>query len=256
MKIFNEFRGLSVLMAMIFCIAGSALAETKEIKLTSLEWPPYNGEKLPGQGFNTVVAKEAFKAMGYDLKVEFYSWSRAVDIARNDPDYAGYFPEYYSQDVAGNFIFSDPVGEGPLGFIECVQKPVVWATLADLRKCTIGVVQDYVNTREFDEMVARKEIKVEAVAADANNLPKVANNRLDLAVIDRNVFEYLVKTDKLGIENRERLRFQDRILENKKLFVCFKKGSEGEKLAKIFNEGLKKINVQEISQKGLREILK
>lgn len=252
----RKLLGISVMIAFILMSGGFAMAETKEIKLTSLEWPPYTGEKLSAQGVSVMVAQEAFKAMGYDLKVEFYSWSRAVDMAKTDPNYAGYFPEYYSDDVAKEFIFSEAMGEGPLGFIENAQKPVAWSTLADLKKNTIGVVKDYVNTKEFDELVAKKELNVEAVAADANNLPKVANNRLDLAVIDKNVFEYLIKTDKMGIENKDKLKFQDKLLETKKLFICFKKGPEGEKLSKIFNEGLKKIKVEDIVKKGLQEILK
>jgi len=42
-----------------------------------------------------------------------------------------------------------------------------------------------------------------------------------------------------------------KVLEDKKLFICFKKDAEGQRIAKIFNEGLKKIDVNAIMAKHL-----
>ncbi|WP_274053276.1 hypothetical protein [Thalassomonas haliotis] len=93
------------------------------VYLASLSWPPYAREQLKQQGASVAVARAAFKAMGHELVVDFYPWSRAVKLAA-DPNakYAGYFPEYrYATSL---FEFSDAMGQGPLGLMEKAVLPL------------------------------------------------------------------------------------------------------------------------------------
>ena len=89
----------------------------REWSLSSLEWPPYTSEALPEQGTLTTVAGQAFKAMGY-TRHRVLSLVRAVHLAGHSPRFHGYFPEYHSATTAAEFIYSKPLGEGPLGFAE------------------------------------------------------------------------------------------------------------------------------------------
>lgn len=229
-----------------------ALSDDKTVYLTSLDWPPYSGKDLPNQGASIAVAKAAFEAMGYKLVVDFFPWSRTVALATDkDSKYAGYFPEYYSDEIAETFHFSDVMGNGPLGFAQRKDKPIEWETLDDLHGQRIGVVQDYVNTAEFDARVADGRIKGEPVTSDTINLLKLANGRIDLVVIDTNVMNYLLKTEARLKPLADKLEFNPRMMEDKKLYVCFKKTPENEKLLKIFNEGLTKIDVQAIMSKEM-----
>jgi len=231
---------------MFMVIAGALEAQNQKVILTSLEWPPYTSEALPDQGASSAVAVAAFKAMGYDLTIKFMPWERAVDMAKNDTSVMGYFPEYYSKDNATTFLYSDPMGQGPLGFVEPTGSPVKWSTLDDVKGLTIGVVEGYLNTDEFDARVVAHTQKVEAVSDDATNVAKVAAGRIPLAVIDGNVLNYLVLKDKSVIPYRNQVHFNGKILANKSLYVCFKNTPDGQKLAKIYNAGLKKIDVSKI----------
>lgn len=244
------------LLALCFSIllSSTALAEDKTVYLTSLDWPPYSGKDLPGGGASIQVARAAFEAMGYKLVVDFYPWSRAVNLAKDtNSKYAGYVPEYYSDSVAKEFHYSDVMGNGPLGFAEQTAKPITWNSHDDLSKYSIGVVQDYVNEAEFDKRVADGRIKVQAVTSDATNLVKLANGRIDMAVVDKNVMDYLIKTEPRLKGKGDKIQFNSKMLEDKKLYVCFKKNALGEKLLKVFNEGLKKIDVDAIMKKGMSE---
>lgn len=224
----------------------------KLVYLTSLDWPPYASKSLPQQGASVAVASAAFEAMGYKLVVEFLPWSRAVNEAKNpSSQYMGYFPEYYSPDVAKDFTYSQPMGSGPLGFVEQANKAISWNTLSDLKGKRIGVVQDYVNTTEFDNLVASGGLRVSAVVSDSKNLRKIINNRLDVAVIDKNVMDHLFKLDKSLKGKASQAHFQDKLLEDKKLYICFKKNKMGQQMADIYNQGLKKIDVNAIMNKFL-----
>ena len=241
----------SALLILGLMISQFSLAE-KIVHLTSLDWPPYASKSLPQQGASVAVASAAFKAMGYKLVVEFLPWSRAVNEAKNpSSQYMGYFPEYYSNDVAKEFTYSQPMGSGPLGFVEQTGKPVKWNVLTDLKGKRIGVVQDYVNTEAFDGLVASGKLRVSAVVSDSKNLRKIINNRLDVAVIDRNVMDYLFKHDKSLKGEEGKAHFQDKLLEDKKLYICFKKNKMGQQMADIYNQGLKKIDIEAIMKKFL-----
>lgn len=236
--------------------SSSLFSQGKTVTLSSLEWPPYTSDALKSQGALASVATAAFKAMGYDLKIEFYPWNRAVAYAKDDPKYIGYFPEYYSKENEAYFLYSASMGNGPLGFVERKDSPVKWNSLNDLKNVTIGVVSGYLNTVEFDAMVASKQLKVEAVIDDNTNIVKVANKRMPLAVIDPNVLTYLLYNEKVSIPYRDVVQFNAKTLELKTLHICFKKGPEGEKWDAIFNEGLKKINADKIMKDYFATLIK
>ncbi len=240
----NWLVGLLLALVMLF---PSVQASEKTVLFTSLEWPPYSGEALREQGASVAVARAAFAVMGYQLDVHFYPWARAVGLAkkRSSP-YHGYFPEYYSSEIEQEFLFSDPIGSGPLGFAERAVKPIFWRNLTDLEPLKIGVVRGYVNTKVLDERIAQGRIKAEPVVADVDNLKKLAAGRLDLAVIDHYVFRYLIKHDPTLSDIAPMLALNAKPLELKKLFLCFKNTEEGKELLAIFNEGLKRVDVQAI----------
>ncbi|MBU6954371.1 ABC transporter substrate-binding protein [Hahella sp. HN01] len=239
---------LSVLTVFIAAVGLEVRAEGKNVQLTSLDWPPYTSEGLANQGASAAVAKEAFAAMGYTLEVKFYPWKRAVALAKNDPAYDGYFPEYYAKELEDDFILSEPMGSGPLGFAQRKNHQIDWSALPDLAKYRIGVVSGYVNTAEFDDMVANKQLNASEAGDDVKNLMKLVSDRIDLAVVDKNVMKYLLSTEASLKSAAGAIEFNPTLLEDKKLYICFKKGPRGEELAKVFSEGLKKIDVDKIMQ--------
>ncbi|HBD96307.1 MAG: hypothetical protein A2015_15400 [Spirochaetes bacterium GWF1_31_7] len=230
-------------------------AADKTVYLTTLEWAPYSSASLFDQGASIKVATEAFNAMGYTLVVEFYPWERTLNLAEKSDKYAGYLPEYYSDSITDNFYFSDAIGEGPLGFVENKSNPIVWKTLNDLSSYTIGTVSGYVNTKDFDDLTAKGTIKVDSVVDDITNIKKVKGGRIPLAIIDENVFHYLIminKTEDYG----KHLQYNKKSLENKMIYVCFKKTPIGKEYLEIFNTGLKKINPEKIQDDYFKKIFK
>jgi polar amino acid transport system substrate-binding protein len=146
-----------LLSIILIAFTSLSYAADKVVQLTSLDWPPYSSKTLSEQGASVAVAKAAFKAMGYELQVSFYPWSRAIALAKDSSSqYAGYFPDYFSDEQAKDFIYSEPMGSSPLGFAERKDKSINWSSLSELEPYTIGIVQDYINTTEFDVMVANK----------------------------------------------------------------------------------------------------
>lgn len=245
---------LSACLALFVALAAlPASAET--LYLTSLEWPPYTGENLAEDGASAKVLREAMTQAGLELEIKFYPWQRAVNTAKNDQNFIGYFPEYYAESIEKDFIFSEPIGTSPLGFIERKDAPVSWSSLSDLKQHTIGVVSGYVNTDKFDAMMASGELKTEGVADDATNIKKVAAGRIDLAVMDKNVFHYLLQTNPELQGLADNLQFNAKLLENKKLFVCVRKSPEGEAAVAKINKGVAAIDVDAVEDAYIQKAL-
>lgn len=231
------FRNATVLAAaLVVASMGPGLAE--ELKLTTLEWPPYSGSGLPEGGTAVSTASAATAKTGDTLVHEVLPWQRAVQTGLEQPGYAGYFPEYKSASLEETCAFSDSLGDSPLGLVERKDAPLAWNAVSDLGAYTIGTVKGYVNTAEFDSLAEAGSLKVEPTTDDLTNLRKVAAGRIDAAVIDRNVMDYLLQNESSLAEAAGALQFNDKLLENKTLHVCFRKDADGMAALERFNEGL------------------
>lgn len=244
----------------VFCVlvmsASSGWSQQPEtIYMTSLEWPPYTGAELPNLGASIQIARQAFDAVGYNLSIKFYPWKRTVRTARNDHNFIGFLPEYYSLEKEKDFICSKPIGTSPLGFISIAEDKFVWEDLKDLKGKVIGVVLGYVNTAEFDQMVADGVLSVDYSRDDVTNIRKLLRGRIDLAVIDKNVFEYLMNVYPEFSRDDDRVVFNKKLLEVKELYACFRRGAEGKALCSKFNEGLKKIDINIFQKKYINNSL-
>ena len=233
--------------------ADASAREQRTVHLASLDWPPYAGSSLPGGGASVTVLRAALAEMGYELEVDFYPWARVITIAADESNkYAGYFPEYFNQDIGQQYLYSDSIGSGPLGLAENTAHEVSWHSLEDLSGFSIRIVSGYVNTAEFDQMVADGALKAFPVVADKQNIRKVAYGRIDLAVIDQYVLDYMLMTDPELMPLKDKVRINNHLLENKQLFVCFKRTYPH--LADVLNEGLQRIDVARIQQEYMSDM--
>ncbi|MEH6347071.1 MAG: transporter substrate-binding domain-containing protein [Bermanella sp.] len=241
-------------LSAFFPIESQAYGQDKQVYMTSLEWPPYSGEKLSRQGVTVATTKAIFKAMGYELVVDFYPWSQAVKLGLDkNSKYLGYFPEYYSSELDKTCNFSETVGSGPLGFAQLKSKPVNWTSLDDIAKLSrVGVVQDYVNSAEFDKRVREGNIKTEAVTSDLENLKKLAANRVPIIVIDKYVLEYLLENSLELQEYKNKIEFNEKLLEDKYLYLCFKNTPQSKTIKKAFDKGAHRVDMKSFFNESLR----
>ena len=78
-------------------LSGSLHAALPVVEMTSLEWPPYTGETIAEHGIVGKYAVDAFSRMGYQLKISYFPWRRAVRYLEESSRYVGFFPEYSSR---------------------------------------------------------------------------------------------------------------------------------------------------------------
>lgn len=246
-------RALTVLVVWTWWALPAALAQ-QPVSLSSLDWPPYTGAQLVQQGASAVVVREVLRQAGMELRLGFFPWNRAVERARNDAQTMAYFPEYFDSANAERFLYSDPIGSSPLVFVQRRASAVQWQRYEDLERLRIGVVRGYFNTRELDERIAQGRLTADEAPDDSRNLLKLAAGRIDLAVIDANVYRYLTRNDPEVAAVASRLELNPRVLEVKRLYVCFKNSNEGRNLRDAFNQALKRVNVEALMRQHLEPV--
>ncbi len=229
---------------LVLTVLCSATSHADTVRLTSLEWPPYSGATLAGQGSSIAVARAAFQSMGHALDVTFFPWSRTIITARTSDVFVGYLPEYDLE--SDQFLLSPAIGSSTVGFAERRNNPVHWESLDDLSHLTIGVVQDYTNTPELDARIRTGDISVSLAITDSQNLLKLAAGRVDLVVIDPYVLDYLRANDPMVMAVSDQLQWNAKPLGTQTLHVAFTNTSKGRAWLAIFKEGLERIDIDGI----------
>lgn len=232
---FRLTAALLVLGVLLFVLCSSLYA--RSIVLATTAWEPYIGPDMQGQGYVAEVAREALSRSGHSLRLVFLPWARAVQMAKQGKA-DGYLPEYDSQQLRQQFLFSAPFPGGPVGFFKLRDRTDIrWSGLDNLKPYRIGVVRGYVNTPEFD---ARTDLRKQYVNSDETNLRMLLTGRIDLMVADEYVGYALART--LSPVAAARVEFLHPPLEDKDLFVCFPAHLPGSsELLKDFNQGLKQL---------------
>jgi polar amino acid transport system substrate-binding protein len=240
--------GIALSAALLVISTGPADAENKVVSISTLDWQPYTGSELPKGGATTEVVRTAFAKIGYQINVAYQPWKRAIDTANRGVDgVIAYFPGYHCNHRPG-FVASEPIGNGPLGFAQHADVPMVWKDLDDIgkQKLKIGTVLGYANTDEFDAKVKNGSIQTNTANDDVTNLKKLLRKRIDAVVIDKLVFEYLKVTDEGLKRSADKLQFNRKPLEDKTLYLCFRDDEQGRTLKQIFNAGLEQIDTEAI----------
>jgi len=247
----RRFRGFTVLLAVLFALLDPGFAVAQQnapakvkpvVRLATLDWEPYIGQKLPDQGYTAELIREAFRDQGWDVKIEFYPWARALHLARTGA-VDGLMPEYVHRSRKSEFRSSFPFRGGPLVLYkrqgEIARFTADPATDTDRALSTIkgkrfGVVRGYLNTPAFD---AATYLKKEEANDDATNLRKLVYKRIDFAVIDQRVAEYIIRTQYPDYVNKLE-PMQPPLAENP-LYIAFSlKSARHEQAMTAFNRGL------------------
>jgi polar amino acid transport system substrate-binding protein len=208
------------------------------VRLASLDWPPYTGENLPGEGTSAIISRHAFAVSNIDMTTVFYPWRRVLDSLQSDTTVVGYYPEYKTARLEQKFYFSDSIGTSPLGFVYLAETAFNWSVPDDLKNWRVGVVAGYVNQPVFDQMVKNGELHTLAANDDLTLLRLLNAGRIDVAVMDEQVLHYLTRTTPELSPAARKFVFHPRKLDTKTLHVAFRRTDLGQKLRDLFNYGL------------------
>ena len=227
-------------------------AQSKLIRLSTLEWPPYVGLLMPQEGLSTRITSVVSRKAGYRLLTAPLEWAQTVEKGEKDPNFDGYFPEYFSKEREQACHLSQSIGVSELGIASLKKDPINWSTIADLAAHRLGVVDGYLNGDELDAAIKEKRQPVDLAASDAINVSKLRSGKLRGIVIDKNVFEYTL----FNTGGANEVQFGTRPLARLTLHICFKRTAAGLAMRDAFDAALKDTDIAKIEADYIRSITK
>jgi len=211
-------------------------AGQKSVTLAVTEYPPYYGEHLEGQGPLSEIIITAYQRMGYEVRLEFFPWARALETAQ-DGTVDGIFSMWYRADREEWFAFSDPMVPNEIGFYKWTSDTISFERLEDLEPYVVGVVRGYANTPEFDQA---SYITKEEATDDEMNIRKLCKQRVDLILTDKELARYLIDTN--YPECSDSLEWMEPALEIVPQYLAISRlAADYQTKLNDFNEGLKRI---------------
>ena len=173
-----------VLSSVILLFSG--LVQAREVSIMTVDWPPYYAQKLEDNGPIASVTREAFKAKGHTIKIQFVPWKRALEeVKQGRADMV--LGAYDTEDRRRLYIYSDKTYELKDLVIGLASNGVTsFSTLEDLKGYTFGVTRGYAYSKEFEEAAY---LSREVVSTDVLNLRKLFANRIQFIVMNTATFK-------------------------------------------------------------------
>ena len=224
----------AILLLSVVALASSAQA--REISMLTVEWAPHYGSELPEKGLTTAIVKAAFKAEGHSSDVDFIPWERALkEVEEGKSDVV--MGAYHSEERENSYIFSEPIYFLELGLIA---RPGLgmsrYNSLRDLTPYSIGISRGFANSEEFD---AANYLDKQAATFPNLNIRKLFRGRIDMAVMNFDLFRYEAKKEGFCISDVE---FMEPPLETHGLYLMASRQiPDGKRIIRDFNRGLDKI---------------
>jgi polar amino acid transport system substrate-binding protein len=221
---------LSSLLCCLLLIT-SITVSAAEVRLATLEYPPYSSVSLPERGSIVELTTRAFAATGNSVQIDFLPWARALAELRKG-NYDGILLLWPEEIVNEQLIPSRPLLYSELGFFIRKDTPVVFTDLSQLTGRKVGVARGY----GYPKDILNSGIVSEEGTDDLSNLRKLAAGRFDLVLLEQQVGLHLLSREPTLQKN---LAWQGQILARIPLFVGFAPPKPGQRdWASVYAQGL------------------
>lgn len=230
------------LLSVLLSFSSVLLAGERSISLSYLDYPPFCGEKLLNGGPMTEIITAAFQNQGYAITLEQLPWSRALKWTK-EGDFDGIFTAWYRDARLEDFSYSSPLPDNQLVLFKRKTDNIQYEKLEDLKPYSIGVVRGYANPPNFEAA----NLNLEVVNTDRQNLLKLSQSHIDLALIDKEVGRYILRSE--FPEIADKLDWIEPAIHTEKQYLMFSKARpDYEQKREDFNLGLKNIKASGLYQ--------
>jgi len=217
---------------LLSCLLSQAALAAHRVEFASTDYPPYFSPSLPEGGAVAAIARAAFAASGFELKLTFRPWARLM-AETEAGQYDGVVAVWYKPEREAYLAYSAPVVDTVIGFYGRVDRPIAVDRLDRLHPYVVGTVRGYANPESFDA----EHLKTDEAVDDLTNLRKLLAGRLDLVLIDKALAAELVRQNLPN--QRTGIEWLNPPIKTMPLFVgVAKKRADYQETLAAFNQGL------------------
>lgn len=224
----------------LLVLAGLGLASSgtaaSRIRLASFEYPPFCDSSRPDGGGLVAIVREAFALQSIHVDLVQLPWRRVMTHARQGrvDGVIGIWPDDAKQ---MQLLAAAPVYVSQLGVYQLAAAPLP-ASLAQLRGKRAGVVQGY----QYGAQVLASGMLFDQANDDETNLRKLQTGRVQVALVEKAVGDYLLQTPRLRLGAP--LRWGGLVLDRQPLSVGFAATPRQQAWARQFAAGFARLKQQ------------
>ncbi|KLN60362.1 hypothetical protein WH96_11430 [Kiloniella spongiae] len=213
----------------------SRITSAETLYLVNDEFPPYNSASLQNGGLVTEIVTTTLNRAGYDTRIEFLPWSRALKYAETGRA-DGVLGAWYTEERRKKYIYSMPFVKSGLRMIKLTKKNVSIDNPNALPTYSIGLLRNYA----YELPVAHEDLNTTTVNDFYQGLELLRRGRIDLLPEDENVARHLLQ--KIYPKWNEIFDFASPVLGRKALhFIISKKRKDADRIIQDFNASLAQI---------------
>ena len=234
-----------IVSAYLLVISLTVTAEP--LDFVTVDWAPFYGRDLVGQGFYSVLTREAFARVGYELEISFVPWKRAM-VEVKSLRFDGLLGAYFTEDRAIDFFFTDSVYSSDEVFVVKAGSGI--DTIEQVLAGSIAGIAGTAQVVELESMGVTVNNNLNSI----NIIKMVHSGRVDALIDGRAAFYYQL-SDNSEFSNVSKSDFMviDPPFRSYQLYNAISKTHpDAEELIKSFNRGLQEIIADGTYQKILR----
>jgi polar amino acid transport system substrate-binding protein len=228
---------MRVAMLLFALLAGcSAGAQAAQVRLVTLEYPPYTSKHLSNGGSMLALVERAFAATGNSVQVDVLPWARAK-LQLSHGKYDGLLPLWPAEVQAANLVSSRALDYSELGFFVRADTPIQFTDLSELRGRKVGTTRGYI----YPQHIMDSGIVAEDGTDDLINLRKLAAKRFDLVLLERRVGEHLLSQNP---DLAKLIVWQGSVLERTPMSIGFTPSMPGQQQnwPLLFEQGMQQLD--------------
>ena len=206
-----------LLIGILLILSPAVLAD--EVRLVTLEYPPYTTQSRANGGSMIELTKRAFALSGHTAIIEFRPWARAQK-EMSQGKYDGIMLLWPEEVTAAKVIASRPLAYSELGFFVRKDAPLTFSALEQLKGQRVGVARGYA----YPGSIMSSGIAPEEAVDDLTNLRKLAAKRFNLVLLEHQVGIDLLRQHP---ELQEKIAWQGQTLARVPLFIGFRQPKPG-----------------------------
>lgn len=227
-----------------------SMADT--IMIATTEYPPYTTEKTEHKGFVNRLITDAFAAMGHKTTFVFRPWKRAIEMTKKGK-YQALSYSFTLESRKKDFHFSLPIVEYEEVYFYWKSPPRKdVANLADLKDLRVGATRGYAYTDDFWKKGKEKLYKIRVESTDERNMRNLKLGRIEVFPLDK-ISGWQLINDSFEVDKKNFATYAKPLKSDHGYLVFPRALAGGEKLMKIFNEGLTNIKASGLHDKILDE---
>lgn len=142
-------------------------------------------------GYLEVVTMEALKRQGYQIKIEYMPWARALRLSMDFGAYDILLGAYLTRERQAKMAYSDPIGQAEHSLFALRLKKIRYTSVSDLAPLSIGKIRDAAVSDAFDKANLPG---IEEVTSIEQNIKKLQAGRIDAFVDKKRTTLHILQT--------------------------------------------------------------